>query len=95
VVPAGLAVTICTVYRARLHPLPALPAVDWVLLYSQRSAAHFAGEVDRLLAARRDIAIAAISAATLAAAGPGWRTAAVAAHPDEDGLLAATGISCQ
>jgi uroporphyrinogen-III synthase len=93
-VPAGLAVTTRTVYRARLLPLMALPPVDWALLYSPRSAAHFAAEVDRLGVARGSVAVAVISAAALAAAGDGWRDTAVAARPDEDALLAAIGISC-
>jgi uroporphyrinogen-III synthase len=93
VVPAGLSVLVCPVYRARLLPLAAVPAVDWVLLYSPRSAAHFADEVDRLGQPRDGLAIAAISAATLAAAGPGWRATAVAATPDEDALLAALGLA--
>lgn len=94
VTPAGLIVITRTVYRARLLPLAAVPGLDWVLLYSPRSAAHFAAEADRLGAARRAIGVAAISAATLAAAGEGWHAAAVAAAPNEDALLAAIGISC-
>jgi uroporphyrinogen-III synthase len=93
--PAGLRVTTCIVYRARLLPLDAAPVADWVLLYSPRAAAHFAAEVDRTGQTRAGIAIAAISAAALAAAGPGWRAARAAAHPDEDALLAAIGISWQ
>jgi uroporphyrinogen-III synthase len=94
VVPERLVVTTRTVYRARLVPLPALPGVDWVLLYSPRSAAHFAAEARRLSADIAQIGVAAISAATLAAAGPGWRATAVAREPNEDALLAAIGISC-
>ena len=93
-VPAGLRIITRTVYRARLLPLAALPRLDWVLLYSPRSAAHFAAESDRLGAARGALGVAAISAATLAAAGTGWRATAVAAAPTEDALLAAIGISC-
>lgn len=94
VVPAGLIVITRTVYRARLLPLAVMPGVDWVLLYSPRSAAHFAAEANRLGAAREAISVAAISAATLAAAGEGWRATAVASAPNEDALLAAIGISC-
>lgn len=94
VVPAGLIVITRTVYRARLVPLAALPVVDWVLLYSPRSAAHFAAEVRRLSADVGRIGVAAISAATLAAAGPGWRATAVGHEPTEDALLAAIGVSC-
>jgi uroporphyrinogen-III synthase len=94
VVPAGLVVTTRTVYRARLVPLTALPAVDWVLLYSPRSAAHFAAEARQLSVDVAQIGVAAISAATLVAAGPGWRATAVAHEANEDALLAAIGISC-
>lgn len=94
IVPVGLAVTTRTVYRARLASLAALPAVDWVLLYSPRSAAHFVAEARRLSADVAQIGVAAISASTLAAAGPGWRATAVAHEPNEDALLAAIGISC-
>ncbi|MBC7505107.1 MAG: uroporphyrinogen-III synthase [Sandarakinorhabdus sp.] len=95
VIPAGLRVDIRTVYRARLLPLAALPPVDWVLLYSPRSAGHFAAEVNRLGMARCDVAIAAISDGARAAAGGGWRDAVVAAEPNEDMLLAAIGVPCQ
>lgn len=94
-IPSGLCVTTAIVYRTRLLPLPQVPVADWVLLYSPRTAGHFAAEVDRLGHERAGIAIAAISAATLAAAGPGWRAARAAAQPDEDALLAAVGISWQ
>lgn len=94
VVPAGLRVETRVVYRARLLPLEHLPDVDWVLLYSPRTAAHFAAEVDRLREPR-NAAIAAISGTALAAAGPGWRRAVAAARPDEDALLAAIGVPCQ
>lgn len=94
VAPAGLQVVNRTVYRARLMPLASLPAIDWVLLYSPRSAAHFAAEADRLGAAREALGVAAISAAALDAAGTGWRATAVASAPIEDALLAAIGISC-
>jgi uroporphyrinogen-III synthase len=93
-VPAGLKIITRTVYRARLVPQAAVPALDWVLLYSPRSAAHFAAEADRLEVVRGALGVAAISAATLAAAGAGWRATAVAAAPNEDALLAAIGVSC-
>ena len=94
VVPAGLTLATHIVYRARLVPLATLPTVDWVLLYSPRSAAHFAAEAERLGVARSQANVAAISAATLAFAGDGWRTTVVASEPTEDALLAAIGISC-
>lgn len=94
-VPTGLCVTTIAVYRARLLPLVAPPVADWVLLYSPRTARHFAAEVVRLGQDRTGIAIAAISPAALAAAGPGWRDARAAMRPDEDALLAVIGISWQ
>lgn len=94
VIPHGLHVETRTVYRARLLPLAALPNTDWVLLYSPRTAAHFAAEVDRL-GKRHITAIAAISTAALAAAGLGWRRAVAAVRPDEDALLASIGVPCQ
>ncbi len=95
VIPAGLQIDTRIVYRARLQLLPALPAVDWVLLYSARTAAHFAAECDRLAAPRRALAIAGLSPAILAAAGAGWRAAIAAPAPSEDALLAAIGATCQ
>lgn len=87
-VPPGLNITVVIVYRAGLQPLPALPAVDAVLLHSPRTAGHFAAEWDRLGGSRAAIGLHAISAATLAAAGPGWGAAHIAASPDEAALLA-------
>ncbi len=92
--PSGLAIVRRIVYRAPLVSLAALPAVDWVLLYSPRTAAHFAAEIDRLAADRADIGIAAISAAALDAAGSGWGRAVAAAMPTEAALLAAIGATC-
>jgi uroporphyrinogen-III synthase len=93
--PAGLTLTIRIVYRARLQPLLAMRPVDWVLLYSARTAAHFASEIDRLAVARGGVSVAAISDAALAAAGTGWKRAVAAASPDEDALLAAIGVAWQ
>ena len=95
VIPAGLHIATRTVYRARLLPLAALPANDWVLLYSARSAGHFATECDRLGVARAGVGIAGLSAAIIAAAGPGWRATMAAPQPHEDALLAAVGATCQ
>lgn len=94
-VPPGLTITTRTVYRARLLPLGETPDADCVLLYSARTAAHFASECDRLRAPRSGIGIAAISAVAAAAAGPGWRETAIAARPDEDALLAAIDTVCE
>ncbi len=94
VVPASLTATTITVYSARLMPLTVEPInIDWVLLYSPRTAAHFAAECHRLGVPRAKIAIAAISAAAIGAAGPGWARAIAAETPDEDALLAAIGIA--
>ena len=95
VIPAGLHIATQIVYRARLLPLPALPAVDWVLLYSARTAGHFADECDRLRATRSSFGIAGLSVGIIAAAGPGWRATMAAPEPSEDALLAAIGATCQ
>jgi uroporphyrinogen-III synthase len=87
-VPAGLSITVSTVYRARLLSLADPGPLDAVLLYSQRSASHFAAEWARL-GRVQDLLLAALSPAVLAAAGPGWQRTSVAATPDEPSLLAA------
>ncbi|GGE10449.1 uroporphyrinogen III methyltransferase [Polymorphobacter glacialis] len=94
-VPPGLTVETLVVYHARLMPLSVTPDADWVLLYSPRTAAHFAAECDRLGFPRAAIAIAAVSEAVGAAAGSGWRAVALAGHPAEEALLAAIGATCQ
>ena len=94
-IPAVLRVATAVVYRTRLLPLAASPDADWALLFSPRTAGHFAAEVDRLGGDRSTIAIATISDAALAAAGPGWRETRAASVPNEDALLAAAGISWQ
>ncbi len=100
-VPATLQVVVRAVYEAELAPLNAAAkaalhaaAVDWALLFSTRSAAHFADLFDTLGADRATLSIATISARALAAAGGGWRRAVAAATPDEAGILAASGLSC-
>jgi uroporphyrinogen-III synthase len=92
--PPGLVIVRRTVYRAPLAPLPALPQADWTLLYSPRTAAQFAAEIDRLGGDRATIAIAAISPAALGAAGDGWARAVTAAKPTEAALLAAIDATC-
>jgi uroporphyrinogen-III synthase len=87
-VPAGLHLAVTPVYRALLQPLPAVPDIDAVLLYSARTARHFAAEWDRLGGARGGIGLFAISAAAAAAAGPGWQAAQVPVLPTEAALLA-------
>ncbi len=93
--PPCLSVIRRIVYRARLQPLQALPLVDHVLLYSARTARQFAAEIDRLGGDRAAFHLAAISRATLAAAGPGWGCGVAAAAPNEHALLAAIGLVCQ
>jgi uroporphyrinogen-III synthase len=66
----------------------ALPGVV-SLLHSARAARLFAGLVDPA-----GIRIAAISAATLAAAGDGWRDTAVARAPTDASLLAVAAKLC-
>lgn len=63
---------------------------NWVLLFSARTAAHFAS----LAESPADLSIAAISGRALAAAGPGWRRAVAATEPTESGVLAAAGLLC-
>lgn len=93
--PPGLAISVVPVYRARLLPLEQMPAVDWVLLFSARAAAHFAAECERIGVARGGVSIAVLSEAVAAAAGSGWGAVAVAAVPTEAALLAAIGAAWQ
>jgi uroporphyrinogen-III synthase len=90
-VPDGLQLAVTPVYRAVLQPLPALPDVKGVLLYSARTARHFAAEWARLGGKRGLISLFAISPAALAAAGPGWRAGQAPAQPTEAALLAMLG----
>ncbi|MFC3714526.1 uroporphyrinogen-III synthase [Sphingoaurantiacus capsulatus] len=99
--PPGLTVEVRSVYAAELLPLTGEAeaalrdgAIDWALLFSSRSAAHFAVSFDALGQSRAEISIAAISPTALSAAGPGWRAAVAAATPSEAGILAASGLSC-
>lgn len=94
VVPAGLSIVTRVVYAARLLPLARPAPFDVAWLFSARTAAHFAAECDRLGLARDDVAIAAISPAVAAAAGPGWRRIDIAASPDESALLATLAAPC-
>ncbi len=91
--PAGLHVETRIVYRARLQPMVAAADPDWVLLYSARTARHFAAEWDRLGRDRAGPALAAIGPAVAAAAGAGWRALAIAATPDESALLSVAGLT--
>jgi len=100
-VPPGLRLIVRAVYEARLADLTAEAAaarrggaVDWTLLFSARTAAQFARLHDGLGAARAAASIAAIGPTALAAAGGGWRRAVAAAAPNEAGILAAAGLTC-
>ncbi|MCA3254509.1 MAG: uroporphyrinogen-III synthase [Alphaproteobacteria bacterium] len=99
-VPDGLRVDIATLYAARLAPLTeaatdalAAGTIDWVLLFSSRSAAHFSALHDAGGWPRARLGIAALSAKVLAAAGAGWRVGVAAAAPDTAALLAAAGLA--
>jgi len=94
--PGNKAITIerRLVYAA--DAVPALPETARAalphaiaLLHSPRAAALFAGLVDPTA-----IRIAAISPATCAAAGQGWRAAVVAERPTDASLLAAAAKLC-
>jgi uroporphyrinogen-III synthase len=87
-VPDGLELMVVTVYRAVLLPLVDPGEIEAVLLYSARSARHFASEWDRL-GRQRSLLVAGLSRAVVTAAGPGWAETTVAATPDEPALLAA------
>ncbi len=90
--PKGVALSVVTVYRARLLPLLDPGPIDAVLLFSARSARHFTDQWARLghrLEHGRTPALVALSPAVARAAGPGWPRLAVAARPDHASLLAA------
>lgn len=90
--PAGIEIVTRIVYASEtVEPPPPLPAGDAVaLLHSARAARRFA----ELVAPAR-FAIACLSPAVAAAAGPGWRAVATAAQPDDDALLAVAARLCQ
>lgn len=91
-VPSGLTVGVTTVYAADLASgLPVFDG-DVVLLYSARTAAHFA----TLFAGERSaLALTALSPQVAAAAGSGWARVIVAAEPTEDALFAAARLTCE
>jgi len=68
-----------------------IPAGAVALLHSPRAAALFA----RRVRGRGGIRIAAISAATAAAAGEGWAAVAVAARPRDEAVLEVAHALCQ
>ena len=100
-VPPGLTVVIREVYAATLLDLPGHVAtlldggrVDGVLLYSPRTAAHFAAQVDAVGIDRARVGIVALSPAIATAAGVGWRAVEVAGRPDDAALFAAATALC-
>ena len=97
--PQGLTIDMVETYRAVLQRLDAAAAaglaggrIDATLLYSARTARQFAAEADRLALARGRHAIACLSEAIAAAAGPGWGQVTVTAEATEPALLAAIGL---
>ncbi len=99
--PPGLSVEVRDVYAALPVALPtavlgqlATGAIDLVPLYSPRSAAEFARQIDGAAVARALLTLVAISRAAAAAAGTGWRHVAVAESPDDDALFAAAAGVC-
>jgi uroporphyrinogen-III synthase len=95
--PHGLTVEVRIVYTATLEALTidAVAAlrggtIDVVLLYSARTAAQFAVQMDNAGHDRSRVNLAAISPAVADAAGAGWAEIVVAAEPNEDSLFTAT-----
>jgi uroporphyrinogen-III synthase len=67
-------------------------AIDLTLLYSARTAAHFAALIDAARLDRGKLHIAALSRQVLAAAGPGWASRITAVEPTETALMIAAGL---
>lgn len=99
-VPPGVSLESVTLYRAEaVRALPAaaraaLQSGALTLLFSPRTAALFRRLVERAGLAREALAIAALSPAVAAAAGPGWREVGVAARPGTAEVLAAVRRLC-
>ena len=100
-VPPGLSLQSVVTYAARPRPLDpaagdalAKRHVGWALVYSQRSAARLAAEVDHIGAHRASLQIAAL-ADYRDSLGTGWRAYRQAARADEDALFAAAGLMCE
>lgn len=96
----GLMIERVPVYESRAIDRPAglpdaLATGPLALIHSPRAGARFAELVDRLGCPRLSIALAAISAAALAAAGEGWAAAKVAERPDDTALLALAAGLCK
>lgn len=91
VAPGGIIAQSIAVYASEtLTPLPAdlarLPGAV-ALLHSPRAGAHLGTLIDGAGIDRATIAIAAISLAAAAAAGPGWHRIATAAAPNDAALI--------
>lgn len=98
--PPGVTFEEVIAYRSQplpIDPVAALLAAGevLVLLHSAATARHFAAECDRLGLAREAIALAALGPRISDAAGGGWRSMEVAAHPDEAALLEMVFDLCQ
>lgn len=93
--PAGLRILPHIVYRANLCDIGperlrrAVGAAFAVLLFSPRTAAHFARLMADAGIARADTRIVAISANAAMAAGEGWRRVGISARPRLDSMVAA------
>jgi uroporphyrinogen-III synthase len=92
-VPAGVSFDTVIAYRSVTLPLDPVAALlasgeVLVLLHSAATAAHFAGECDRLGLPRGPIHLAALGPRIAAAAGGGWHAVHTAPRPDEAALLA-------
>jgi uroporphyrinogen-III synthase len=89
------------VYAAEAAPVLPETAADAIrrgavaLLHSPRSAALFRRLCEEAGLCRADIAIAALSEAVAASAGPGWKEVASAARPTDDALLELGAKLCQ
>lgn len=86
--PEGLCVETRVVYRARLLALEEPGRLDAVMIFSERSGAHFAATWQQMGRAR-DLTVVAISDKAAAAVGGPWRKLVVAAAPNEASMLAA------
>jgi uroporphyrinogen-III synthase len=75
--------------------LSALRKGALALLHSPRAGALFGEFVDAEGLDRRTIAIAALSENVAAAAGPGWKAAAIAERPSDHALLELAAKLCQ
>jgi len=89
--PPVLILTTCITYASAALLPPALPDDAVALLHSPRAAARLAA----IVTARDGLSLVAISPATAAAAGPGWRNVLSSATPDERAMLALAATLCK